>query len=246
MIARVLPFVCIASFCLVVTAMSAEQGNELPFAPGEKLVYELSWGKIPAGVAVFEVKPMTDIDGEEAFHFVMTVRTNPFVDAVYKVRDRIDAFVAADLSRSLLYRKKQKEGSHERDIEVTFDWDKQQSSYANFKAGTLDPLSIFYAFRSRKPGNADYELPVTDGKRCEPGRVKNIKHTTIKTAAGKVKAWLLEPDMSKVGGVFKKSKNASLRVWLSDDEHRIPLRFQSKVAVGSFRGELVRHVRRDG
>jgi hypothetical protein len=39
--------------------------------------------------------------------------------------------------------------------------------------------------------------------------------------------------------VFKKSRNASLRIWVSADEKHIPVRISSKVVVGSFTAELI-------
>ena len=224
----------------------------VPFLPGEHLTYQLKWGVVPAGKVIFQVLPMTEVDGEEAYHFVMTARTNSIVDAVYKVRDRVDSFAAADFSRSLYYRKKQQEGGSTRDIKVVFDWENMTSQYTNYERtrnpvaiepGTFDPLSVMYAFRCIDPDETtEREIPVTDGKRCEPGRLDFVEKTRLVTRNGKVSAWLLEPDVSKIGGVFRKSRNAKLRIWLSDDEFRVPLRFSSKVAVGSFHGVLVRHV----
>jgi hypothetical protein len=50
---------------------------------------------------------------------------------------------------------------------------------------------------------------------------------------------LVEPDLKHVGGVFKKSKNAKLRIWVTADARRIPVKIESEVIVGSFVGELV-------
>ena len=251
MINRVFCLFAVFVFAAVVLPSNISAEN-VPFFPGESLTYHLKWGVVPAGKVTFKVLPMTEVDGEKAYHFVMTARTNPFVDAVYKVRDRIDGFAAADFSRSLYYRKKQQEGGSTRDIKVVFDWESMTSQYTNYdrtrtpvaiEPGTFDPLSVMYAFRCIDTDETTYhEFPVTDGKRCESGRLDSVEKTRLMTRDGKVSAWLLEPDVSKVGGVFRKSKDAKLRIWLSDDEYRVPLRFSSKVAVGSFHGVLVKHV----
>ena len=243
---------CAVFVFFAVALPSSLSARNIPFLPGECLTYHLKWGVVPAGKVTFKVLPMTKIDGEEAYHFVMTARTNSFIDAIYKVRDRVDGFVAADFSRSLYYRKKQQEGGRTRDIKVVFDWESMTSQYTNYdrtrnpvaiEPGTFDPLSVMYAFRCVDPDETtEYTIPVTDGKRCEFGRLDSVEKTRLKTRDGKVSAWLLEPDMSKVGGVFRKSKDAKLRIWLSDDKYRVPLRFSSKVAVGSFHGVLVKHV----
>jgi hypothetical protein len=51
---------------------------------------------------------------------------------------------------------------------------------------------------------------------------------------------LLEPDLEHIGGVFEKSKNAKLMVWVTADEARIPVKVKSEVIVGSFVAELIK------
>ena len=127
------------------------QDGSLPFSPGEKLIFELKWTVVKAGEAVVEVMPFESVNGEKAYHFVMTVKSTPFIDKVYKVRDRIDAYCDVEMSRSLLFKKKQREGRSKRDIVVTFDWDKQQAQYANF-GEKQNPISIL-------PGSFDPYIP---------------------------------------------------------------------------------------
>ena len=48
------------------------------------------------------------------------------------------------------------------------------------------------------------------------------------------------PSSASLGGVFRESKKAKLRIWFTDDAWRRPVRFYSEVAVGSFTMELNR------
>ena len=52
--------------------------------------------------------------------------------------------------------------------------------------------------------------------------------------------WLVEPDLSQIKHVFEKNPHARLQIWVTADERRIPVKLQSKIAVGSFTAELVR------
>lgn len=101
--------------------------HNLPFAPGEKLTYVLKWEGVPAGKATLEVFPVETLNGKQAYHFVMTARTNSFVDIFYKVRDKIEGYTDLEITRSLFYQSKQREGKYKRDIVVVFDWDKQEA-----------------------------------------------------------------------------------------------------------------------
>ena len=67
-----------------------------------------------------------------------------------------------------------------------------------------------------------------------------VKEKRRKFKIGRRDALILEPNIKDLGGVFSKSKNASIRFYISDDEHQYPLRMESAVVVGKFWAELVR------
>ncbi len=220
-----------------------------PFNEGEKLIFELRWTIIPAGEAVLEVLPEKIIDGSRAYHFVLTAKSNAFIDSFYKVRDRIDAFSDIDMTCSLLYKKKQLEGNTNRDVIVKFDREKMLAVYSNkgstaepipIEKGSFDPLSVFYFSRCLNlEEGSEIVRHVTDGKKGVMGKAKVLRRERIKTPAGVFDTFVLEPDMKHVGGVFEKSKNARLQLWVTSDCRHIPVRIKSKVAVGSFVGELI-------
>lgn len=223
----------------------------MPFAPGEKLTYVLRWENIPAGEAILEVQPIKSINGTPAYHFVMTAKTNKFVDIFYKIRDRIDAYADTAMTRSVHYKKRQTEGSHKRDEVIEFDWNKGQARYTNFGEsrkpidlipGSFDPLSAFYYTRMAVTnGNGDQvERPVTDGKKNIIGRATIVNRETITLKNGRsFETLCLEPEMRHIGGVFKEEKDAKIHIWVTADERCIPVQIKSKVAVGHFIGELV-------
>jgi hypothetical protein len=236
-------------FFFVLAAGTAVAGQKMPFVPGERLVFALSWGVIPAGTATLEVGPMANVNGQDCYHFILTAESNDFVDIFYKVRDRIESFVDTGMTRSLLYTKKQREGSTHRDVTVFFDWDKKRVQRTNFDKfedsaavsdGCFDPLSAFY-FARMKPLNKDrvIERPVTDGKKVVIGKATVLRRETLVVGNHRYDTFLLQPELKHVGGVFEKSKNANIHVWVTADARRIPVKVQSKVAVGSFVGELI-------
>ena len=220
-----------------------------PFSSGEKLTFELKWGIIKAGEVVLEVLPIETRNGINSYHFAMTVKSTPFIDVFYKVRDRIDSYVDLDMTHSLLYTKNQHQGRHKRDVIVNFDWAKNEASYSNYGKkrkpisilpGSFDPLAVFYYSRLFKlQENAEIEIPVTDGKKSVIGIGRVIKRETVKLSFGTYDTFLIEPDLKHVGGVFKKSKNAKIKLWVTADSRRMPVKIMSKVKIGSFTGELV-------
>jgi hypothetical protein len=226
----------------------ASADGSVPFAPGERLRFRLRWTVIPAGEAVMEVLPMKTIDGKDVYHFRLTAESNAFVDMFYKVRDRIDAYANADMTHAVRYHHKQHEGETRRNVKVDFDWQEETALYRDGKKdrrtdivpGTFDPLSVFYFTRMK-----DYdkhkviECPVSDGKKCVTGVARIIKKETITILSGTYETYLIEPDLKHVGGVFEKDKNAKIKLWVTADDRRIPVKIASKVAIGNFVGELM-------
>jgi hypothetical protein len=219
------------------------------FKPGEKLTYELRWSFIPAGTATMEIMPLESREGDRVYHFVMEARSNKVIDLLYMVRDRIDAYADLALTRSVHYRKKQHEGRYHADITVTFDWAKNQAQFSDtgemrdpvdLLPGSFDPLSAFYHIRGVHFGVGDeITVPITDGKKNITARAEVLRRETITVESGTWDTFLIRPDIKDVGGVFKKSPNAQILLWLSADALKIPIRIKSKVRVGSFIGELI-------
>jgi hypothetical protein len=236
--------------CLPVSSPATTQKpSGPPYGVGEKLVFKLKWMFIPAGEAILQVLPAGTIDGDAVSHFLLTAKSNSFVDKFFMVRDIINAWPNREVTRSVRYEKKQREGRTVRDVVVEFDWRQRVARYANYgkqrppipiMPGTLDPLSAFYHVRNIDLREGmEIQRPITDGKRCVIGKATVVKRETIRVGDKTYDTFLLEPELEHVGGVFEKDKDAKIKVWVTADRHRIPVRLTSKVVVGSFVGELV-------
>jgi len=231
--------------CLPAQTPAAER---IPFHTGEKMVFQVRWAFIVAGEAVIEVLPVETFNGEDSYHFVFTARTSPFVDIFYKVRDRVDSYADINMNHSLYYKKKHQGHSHE-EASVEFDWEKEEAQYSeggkarepvSIMPGTFDPLSVFYAFRIHAVNNQfEIGIPVTDGKKCIMGKASVIRRERIKVAGISYDTFMVEPEIEHIGGVFEKSEDARLQIWVTADDRCIPVRIKSKVTVGSFVADLV-------
>ncbi len=233
---------------LAFSPITHAQRNGVPFSPGEKLTFQARWSFIPAGEAVLEIYPLETMNGHKVYHFVLTARTYPLIDIIYMLRARIDAYTDEKLSHSILY-KETKEGKRKKRVVVRFDWEKGEAQRSNFgeesvpipiKPGTFDPLSVYYALRLHElKEDMQLEKPVTDGKKWVLGRARVVKRDKITVTSGTYDTFLVEPDLEHIGGVFKKSKDAKVQIWVTADDRRLPIKLKSKVAVGSFVAELV-------
>lgn len=245
-----LPLLLLLTFCQQALALTGQAVEDRPpFLPGERLTYALRWGSVPAGTVVLEVLPAETICGVKAHHFAMTANSNSFVDAFYPVRNRFDGYADLDMKRSLLYRAHQREGRHRREECVVFDWSVSMVQYENFgkkrkplsiQPETFDPLSVFYAFR-RQPLQRGLSLHagVTDGKKWVLGTALVLDRQRVRVPCGEFDAFVVEPDLRDVGGVFKKSDDVSMKIWVTADEYRIPVRVVSRIVLGEFVAEVI-------
>ena len=227
----------------------------MPFTAGERLTYVLRWGVFNVGTAVMEVRGPVAREGVDAplWHHTLTVRTNSAIDSLYKVRTTIESWTDLALARTRHYEKDQLEGDTDREIVVTFDWagGEPRAHYTNYgrpetpcalhAGGTFDPLGATYKFRTlaAEPGTRE-QLYVTDGKKLVDASVRVGKRGLVRTALADFEAIKVNPSLGEVGGVFKKSPDATLDIWLSDDAYRIPVKVSSSVVVGSFSASLAK------
>ena len=247
----------ISVYCAAIGSAAAD--SQSTFYPGERLLFQLRWGFIPAGKAVLEVLPVETVNGVKSFHFVMQARTNAFIDTIYKYRSRIDAYADVKMTRSIMYRKRTEVGRSVRDILVLFDWDKREAVYRYentnrdqsdedkpmvkrtiLMPGAFDPLSVFYYTRLVSVGDSvSFAHPVTDGKECILATADIIKRENIRVNGTTYDTLLVEPDLKHIEGVFPNKKGSKISIWVTADKRRIPVKIKSRVAVGSFTGELV-------
>ena len=133
-------------------------------------------------------------------------------------------------------------------LPVDFDWDRGIADYIKrgktsrnvpLPDGTLDMLSILYHVRSL-PLTAGMTVtrPINSGKKIHPAQALVVRKETILVGGRPWSAFLIEPDVRKAGGIFKKSDKPRFLFWISADERKLPLKVVSKVWVGSFFVEL--------
>jgi hypothetical protein len=228
---------------------SETDSSPFPFAPGEKLHYEVYWLGIKAADAVLQVLPMATVQGKPAWHFGMTAQTSSLVAAIYPVYISIHSWTEADMTRGLRYTEYKRKRFETKNISITFDWPaktahtvkNEKKRRVQLKPGAFDPFSIFYFFRTQTlQDNLELTRPVTDRKRCLQGFAHVRGRQTIQSGGREWDTWLVEPDLSRVKHVFEKNPEARFQIWVTADDRRLPVKLKSKIAVGSFTAELVK------
>ena len=216
-------------------AAFAQDGQRLsvPYGIGERLEYEVRFGKLRVGGGSMEVAGVEDVRGRETWHTVFTVKGGTFF---YRVNDRYESWIDTRTGNSLRYLQDQHEGS--RDVERNFEFfperavftengEPEQPSVPN----PLDDGSFIYFLRT---------IPLNVGETYtferyfrpdrNPVTIRVLRRERIRVPAGEFDAIVIQP-VIKSRGIFGESGHAE--VWLSDDENHIMLQLKSGLKVGS-------------
>ena len=205
----------------------------------EKLRYDLNWTGIPVGKAEQEISALGD-----RVRIVSSARANDWLATFYPVDDRTESvldrggtFPGRPRVFTMLFR----EGHRVRDREIRFAPQELHALFLDRRKGeevrvpldpdTWDIYSSFYYVRHQplQPGRSIY-LNVLDGRVPHRIEVKVLRRERITVPAGTFDTLVIEP-MVPPEGVFEGKRG--VRIWLTDDERRIPVKAQTGVTLGS-------------
>lgn len=223
-------------FFFIFPSVSFAVGFRVP----EKLVYDLTWAGIKTGTATLQIS-----NGDEKTTIVSTARSADWVSVFYTVEDRIESELSTPRHPAVLgtprnYRVKIREGNHRRNKEVVFDNTRHRASFTDHLSGekkeieirdnTFDPLSSFYYVRTlnAEVGKSVY-VDILDNKKLWNVEIQVLRKERISTSLGDFDTIVIKP-LLKSEGIF--NKRGDMYIWLTDDGKHVPVKMQTKVAVG--------------
>ena len=232
---------------LLLVARLCPAADPTPFKSGEKLHYGVYWEEFSAGEVTIEVKPIAKINNIPAYHFTMSAEISPLLDAVIMIGDRVESYADTGMTHALLY-KEHKNGATEQDVTVTFDWKKREAQYClngekyrptALLPGAFDPLSVLYALRLLDlKGMRKISKPVSNGLDCIVVQAKVIGKQRVRVESGEYDTYLVETQLAGFSEIFDNISGATVKLWISADARRLPVRIVCELPVGSFKAEL--------
>jgi len=213
----------------------------VPFGPGEELVFSIDYGPVNADEATLGVLGVVDFQGHRCYAVESRTTSSRFFSAFYKVRDKVISYIDIEQLTSRYFYKRLREGDYRRTVEITFDQEQDKALYADGRefatvAGVHDVLSALYYVRSLDLHvGATYQLPAHASRKTYDLEVCVLRTETVTVPAGTFACFVVEPKL--VGeGLFK--HEGKLVVYLTADDHKIPILMKSKVPVGSIDAAL--------
>jgi len=223
------------------------------FKSGEELYYNVvyNWGFIWVDAARVNFKAKKEyLDGQKLFHFSSEGVSLKKYDWFFKVRDYYDSWASISDLKPIKYIRNSSEGSQKTDNTYHFDYRNKkiytdtQSSSKSRKLDTLqllpcvfDLMTAVYYVRTLdlEKYKIDEKIPMSMIVDNEIYQLygRYLGKETIRTR-DKKKFNCLKFSIKLVGGtIFKGGED--LKVWVTDDNNRIPLLIEAKVMVGSIK-----------
>lgn len=247
---------------LVLTAAgTATATAAAPFQRDEVIDYEVRWKPplfflpgIYAGYTRMQVHPEATYEGKPAFHFTASAKSDGLFSRLggINIDDSFDSIVSADNFCARRVVKIQREGKRKRDIEITFDPAGQSTHIVETDASltpprvirnetlplpscSVDVVSVFYAARrfDLEVGKS-FNLFLSDNGTTRPITITVEARENVDTGEGTVPA--LRIQTGSAIGLF--SRGGTFLIWYSDDELKVPVKFEAKLRLGKVYGWL--------
>ncbi len=229
--------------------LPAYKPGTLPFHPGQRLKYQASWVGIPAASA--EVQLSRDRKNSSIWLAQVSVKTSPLVDLLFKMRDSVVERVDPDtLAPENMYIR-QSENKRLNDFNVIFDRragvvtmvksNRKGKQVKRFiSPDPWGPVSgSIMALSQPLAVGEHYVFDVFTGTTRYVFEFKVVRRERITTALGTFDALRLVPSvLYDSSGKLKQSASA-LTIWVTADQHHLPLRAEAQAFVGWVRADLV-------
>jgi len=212
-----------------------------PFTVGEQLNYQIFIGSetTPMGIATFQVRGRARYFDHDGFYFTVNAQTTNALARVFVARDQIDSYV--DPRALFPFRTVMNLIEGRRRLNQTLNLNQEGGSATlesggriDIPVGTHDYLSFFYAVRT---------FNLTTSRRSVVALlVENQPKTLTVTAQKRETIQLGERAVPAIALTITtddpEPDKYQLRMWISDDRRRLPLRISCATQLGPLRADL--------
>ena len=223
------------------TQRASDSGPAWPFKVGEQLNYQVFLGDdTPIGSANFQVRARSRYFDHDGLLLAVKAQTTGVSQRLFVANDQINSYL--DPTTLLPFRTEMNllEGKRRLNQTLSVNQDYGTATTANgvkieIPVGTHDYLSFFYAVRTfnlTPPKRNAVSILVNNKPKTL--FISSLKRETIQLGSQKIPAIALSLTTDD-----SQSDKYLLRMWISDDKRRLPLRITGSTEIGPFRADLV-------
>ena len=220
-------------YYILILMLACTWGNNSDFI-GEELKYAAGFRFFPAGEAIITFS-LDSLNGESVYRLTTFIKTNTFLDAFYEVRDKIESWLNPENLSLKKTVQTIREGNYHRDHQTMIQGDSIAVSGEKIRAipgKVYDPVSFVYYLRGLDLSLGDsYKFFSYNRKKIREVIVNITEEETVHVSAGTFNCLKIEPVSSDGNPLLK--NNGQMRVWLSDDSLRLPVKIEQKTNIGT-------------
>jgi uncharacterized protein DUF3108 len=213
----------------------------LPFAAGEQLNFNVFLGAVQtaAGTATFQVRPRAKYFNRDGLLLAVQAQTTGAAARLFVANDQINTYVDPTTLLPFRIEMNLREGRRRVNKTLTIDQEHgnatvDKGTRIEIPVGTHDIVSVFYALRSfnlAPPKRNAVSFLVEDRPRTL--FITSLKRETIELGGQRIPAIQLSLTTDD-----PQSDKYLLRLWVSEDNRRLPLRLTAKTEIGPLRADL--------
>ncbi|HEX2853783.1 MAG TPA: DUF3108 domain-containing protein [Opitutaceae bacterium] len=227
---------------------------------GESLTYRVGWGILMgAGEIRIRADAVPPPDGRPRLQVITTTATRGFARALFPFDARAESVYDVVTGRLLFTSETSKSEKKETKTSVMFDYAKTAATVTDVQNGATP---VVVKMPAGDPQDLIMSLVQTRRWNLKPGEHKDAlvifgddfyeltiyaeRYEEVRTPLGTFNTLVLAPRMEKAPpkGMFK--RGGAVKVWIAQDERRLPVKFQVDFKFGAGVATLIRHVPPDG
>jgi hypothetical protein len=215
--------------------------EELPFKAGEQLNFTVFLGNSPQpiGTASFQVRPRATYFNRDGLLLAVKAQTSPAASRIFFANDQINSYVDPNTLLPFRTELNLAEGQTRTNRTLTIDQDRGSvtglgGAALEVPVGTHDLVSVLYAMRSfnlAPPKRNAVSILINDRPRTL--FITSLKRETIQLGSQQIPAVQLSLTTDDA-----QPDKFALRLWVSEDRRRLPLRVTANTELGQVRADL--------
>jgi hypothetical protein len=228
-----------------------------PFESGERLLFKVKMFNGEAGEVLMAVGETTRVGKRKAFPVVSFIRSSPFLDKFYPVRDRMVVLLDQKSYLPIKTDFYVDEKGSKADYHTTFDQrrrrirtlrkkvDKKLEREFRPESPLFEPIGSLYALRRMDLKSGDrFSAYIWDGRKERLVRVEVKGEEKVWTPAGVYDTLRIEVETTVTGGYvndkdFRSPPKKGI-LWLAQDRYRTPVKAITPTKIGPAEAILVR------
>ncbi len=210
------------------------------FKSGEQLEYKVHYGILEAGRAYMEVSE----PNASQYKFTATGKSTGLFNVFFKVRDLYYSLVDKASFYPIYFHRDVNEGKYKKIENVVFNYNdntiESTRDTISILENSMDIVTSFYHLRTIELDSLyiGYSIPLS--VYLDDALIKSEIHylgnQSIKSKFGDIECQVWSPVL-EAGRLFKDKHG--MKIWVSDDQNRIPIQLKTEVLVGAIKMDLV-------